>query len=240
MSTPGPAPADSSDVGASGPQLTIVTESHTLNAVTAETEFSDGRRVRGSATRTNGLAAAAELFSTQGYAATSISAIAAAAGVHSASLYHAFGSKEGMLAAVVEHASNEFYEHLDWLDGAVTIAEAIERLKEAFLQRPLFLRMLLILVLERGSAGPALLETASDVRERGRGLMRETLARELPTVAEDVVDSVLEDLSRLLMTFLDGAFVASQIDADDTQLAHLFDVLARAMRALIADYAATS
>lgn len=240
MTAPEPMMPDTPDTPLGGPRLTVVDQGHRLNAMTAEPKAVDGRRVRGTATRTQAIAAAAELFSTQGYAATSVNAIATAAGVHAASLYHAFGSKEGILAAVVDHASTEFYEQLDWLNDTVTLADSIQRLKAAFLQRPLFLRMLLILVLERGSAGPVLLETAADVRGRGRALIRTILARELPPMADDEADLVLDDLSRLVMVFLDGAFFAGQIDADDATLARLFDVVGRAMHALIGDFAANA
>jgi AcrR family transcriptional regulator len=207
--------------------------------MTAESPLADGRRVRGSATRTNAINAAAELFTTQGYSATSISSIAAAAGIHGPSLYHAFGSKEGILAAVVEHASNEFFDQLDWLNGPVTLAEAISRLKTLFDERPLFLHMLLILALERGNADPELLQTAADVRSRGRALIREVIARELPNASAEKTEQILDDLSRLLMVFLDGALIARQIDADDAALDRLFRVFSQAMQLLVAEHATT-
>ncbi|ODU07444.1 MAG: hypothetical protein ABS81_01480 [Pseudonocardia sp. SCN 72-86] len=49
------------------------------------------------------------MFSENGYSATSISALAAASEVRAASIYHAFGSKEGLLAAVVEEAADNFF-----------------------------------------------------------------------------------------------------------------------------------
>ncbi|MDX2705679.1 helix-turn-helix domain containing protein [Streptomyces sp. PA03-6a] len=48
------------------------------------------------------LAAAAELFSTQGYAATTTRAVAERAGMRQASMYHYFGGKEDLLAALLE------------------------------------------------------------------------------------------------------------------------------------------
>jgi AcrR family transcriptional regulator len=48
------------------------------------------------------LAAAAELFTTHGYAATSTRAVAERAGLRQASLYHYFDGKEAILAALLE------------------------------------------------------------------------------------------------------------------------------------------
>ncbi|MGW3241245.1 TetR/AcrR family transcriptional regulator [Streptomyces sp. NPDC001070] len=48
------------------------------------------------------LAAAAELFSAQGYAATTTRAVAERAGMRQASMYHYFGGKEDLLAALLE------------------------------------------------------------------------------------------------------------------------------------------
>lgn len=223
-----------------GDRLTLAVPSNRLNAMTAEPRVADKRRARGSVTRANAINAAADLFVTHGYSATSISSIAAAAGAHSASLYHAFGSKEGILAAVVEHASDEFFNQLVWLNGPVTLDEAITHLQKMFEQRPLFLQMLLILVLERGSADPALLATAAEVRSRGRALIRDVIARGLVDGPTEATEQLLDDLSRLLMIFLDGALIARQVDADDAVLAQLFTVFGHGMRLLIADHTATT
>lgn len=48
------------------------------------------------------LAAAAELFTTLGYAATTTRAVAERAGMRQASMYHYFGGKEDLLAALLE------------------------------------------------------------------------------------------------------------------------------------------
>jgi AcrR family transcriptional regulator len=48
------------------------------------------------------LAAAAELFTTRGYAATTTRAVAERAGMRQASMYHYFGGKEDLLAALLE------------------------------------------------------------------------------------------------------------------------------------------
>ncbi len=64
-----------------------------------ETASASGRRRRGADTRRKVTQAAAELFTTRGYGATSMQAIADAAGVHVQTIYLAFGTKSSVLAA---------------------------------------------------------------------------------------------------------------------------------------------
>ncbi|MET8408498.1 helix-turn-helix domain-containing protein [Streptomyces sp. NPDC005195] len=58
------------------------------------------------------LDAAEKLMADHGYAATSISAICRASGLPVGSLYHHFGSKAGILAAVMERGTVRFYASL--------------------------------------------------------------------------------------------------------------------------------
>ena len=68
-----------------------------------------GHRVtpRGEEARRNILTAALEILTERGYPALSISAVRKAAGVSTASLYHHFGDKAGLINAMVEHAIDE-------------------------------------------------------------------------------------------------------------------------------------
>jgi AcrR family transcriptional regulator len=51
-----------------------------------------------------------ELFSSRGYEATSVREICEAAGITKPTLYHFYGSKEGVYRALVEGAFEEFHE----------------------------------------------------------------------------------------------------------------------------------
>jgi AcrR family transcriptional regulator len=65
-------------------------------------DMTDGRRVRGTATRQRLIAAARELFGAQGYEATSIESILDASGVTRGALYHHFASKSDLFDVVAE------------------------------------------------------------------------------------------------------------------------------------------
>jgi AcrR family transcriptional regulator len=65
-----------------------------------------------SATRRTVLDAAARLFDERGFAAVSIGDLTAASGVSNGSIYHHFGSKEGVLAEVVAGALEGYQQGL--------------------------------------------------------------------------------------------------------------------------------
>ncbi|SDE24367.1 TetR/AcrR family transcriptional regulator [Glycomyces harbinensis] len=60
------------------------------------------------------LAAAAELFTVQGYTATSTRAIAARAGMRQASMYYHFASKEALLSSLLEATVAPSLEFAEW------------------------------------------------------------------------------------------------------------------------------
>ncbi|WP_280270116.1 TetR/AcrR family transcriptional regulator [Nocardia wallacei] len=77
------------------------------------------------------LSAAAELFDVRGYDTVSIAELTAASGVSNGSLYHHFGSKDGVLAALVVDALAGFQEGvLETLGARTDAASAIRALVE--------------------------------------------------------------------------------------------------------------
>ncbi len=64
------------------------------------------------------LAAAAEIFGSKGYAATSVGEIATNAGITKPSLYYHFGSKEGLYRAVLDTCAAQADRLLDQVDQA--------------------------------------------------------------------------------------------------------------------------
>ncbi|MGN8050864.1 TetR/AcrR family transcriptional regulator [Curtobacterium sp. 22159] len=70
---------------------------------------------RGTDTRARARAAALELFTRQGYEATSLRQIAEVVGINKASLYHHFTSKEAILQSLFEERGTEAAELLAWI-----------------------------------------------------------------------------------------------------------------------------
>lgn len=182
------------------------------------------------------LGVASELFAADGYSATSIATIATAADVRGASIYHAFGSKEGLLAAVVEQAADDFFATLpDPSSHSGGLWGAIGEVANIFALQPEFLRLMLLLALERRQGDPEILRTAIDIRRRARAWVCDGLAEPLAHLPPDVRDEVASDMSHLVVMLLDGVFVARQIDASMEEIRPRFDVLVLASRAALPD-----
>ena len=76
----------------------------------------DGRTRRGEATRERLLAAAIQLFGSQGFESTSMKELAAAAGVRAPAIYNHFESKESILAAATVWALEDFHAQVAGTD----------------------------------------------------------------------------------------------------------------------------
>jgi AcrR family transcriptional regulator len=191
-----------------------------------------GRHEEGARTRAKVIEAAVGLMATQGYAATSIAQISKASGANPASIYWAFGNKEGLFAAAMERAADAFFEGLrqraEGLDPFLSTA----RLAEAFEGGPEFLRLLLVLSLERRDGDPAVLEAARRVRAKAVGLLSVAYAPGLAIGDEARRDEISEKLARHTLMLLDGVFVASQIEPDTTDLKEVFELIALGVRAM--------
>ncbi len=185
-------------------------------------------------TRERVLRAASELFSARGFAGTSISAIREASGAMPSSIYWEFGSKEGLLAAVLEDAAARWLQQArdsrqrandrPGLSPGERLGEAMDHLADAMAERPEFHRLLLLLALERRDAGEATLEIVRRVRQLAlQGLAR--LFTDTGVVAPGTPDAALQDLAHASLAFFDGALVAAQIDPATADLRRMFALL---------------
>jgi AcrR family transcriptional regulator len=193
-------------------------------------------------TRRRVIDAAAALFATRGFAGTSISAIRQTSGVLPSSIYWEFGSKQGILAAVLRDSADR------WLDQAAQSARRavacsaatgisplgayFANLAEALAERPEFLRLLLLLALERREADAATIEAIRSVRARAlKGLVH--ILRAGGLVDDTTSDDFVGELARLTLAFADGAFVSAQIDPATTDLRRMFALFCAGMAAAL-------
>jgi len=193
-------------------------------------------------TRARIIRAARELFSEQGYAATSVSQIARRAGVLTGSMYWAFDSKEQMFAAALEDAAEDWRMRLGSDSGVRPVRPGdVRRLlahyAEAFATPPDFLRLLMIVATE-GAAGTARNRAAAAaVREDWRLAFDEALRMTFAGRAPDRARAVTARLGRLLMTLLDGTHLALLVEPDAAQARALFleaaDVFERELAAAL-------
>ncbi|RIK06113.1 MAG: hypothetical protein DCC49_11755 [Acidobacteria bacterium] len=168
---------------------------------------------KGSITREKILDAAMALIAERGYAATPIDVICREVNVSPPTIYHHFGSKEGLLAAVVERSVSEWYADLE---AAVPLgSESIDRFADAMADsmrnRPDILRLILIMGLDRTSANASVRESVQRVRRQAIEHLTARMNRILGVLGGEFN----EKLARFLLVQLDGIFVAREIDDGD-------------------------
>ena len=191
-----------------------------------------GRHLEGAQTRGRVLEAAAALIGAQGYAATSIAQISRESGANPASIYWAFGSKEGLFAAVMERAANAFFEGVATLpQSSEDPWQALASLSTSFEDGPEFLRLMLVLSLERRDGDPAVLEAARRVRATAADGLAQAYAAALALDDELRRKRIADELARFTLMLFDGVFVARQIEPDATNLKRAFALIATGVKA---------
>lgn len=193
------------------------------------------KKAQGARTRRRILDAARTLMAERGYAATSISAISAAADVAPPSIYWAFGSKEGLFAAVIDDAAARWFAEREppgELGSLDELWEWFGRLREGFVDGPEFLRLLLVLSLERRGGDPEVLAAARGVRDLGARIVAEALDPLVPVPDDLARAEICREVGSLAVLMLDGLFVETQV-APDADLDELFATITHALAATL-------
>jgi AcrR family transcriptional regulator len=168
---------------------------------------------RGARSREAVLDAAERLMAEQGYDAASVAALVEEAGVPASSVYHYFGSKEGVLLAVMERGAERFFAELPDLDRRLGSQRAhlralIDQVATTLDRHPAFLRILVVMAAQPVDAGEG---EVHRVVNRVRELALKRLRVQMQVVfglhpASDAADH----LARFALASFDGAFVAHQ------------------------------
>lgn len=199
-----------------------------------------GRHREGEETREKVLAAARTLIAENGYSATSISMISSASGVKPASIYWAFGSKEGLLAAVLNRAADDFFETNVHLGdpNATSIQGLMEVTAETIAAQPDFLRLLLIMSTERKNGDPKILEAARNIRNLSRQAVERQLSPFVSAPNDRLRSAILRDASRLAIMLFDGTFISMQLESNESSVKHLAHLVGVAMEGAVVQLAA--
>lgn len=176
------------------------------------------------------------LMATKGYAATSISDIRRASGLPASSIYWHFGSKQGVLTAVMERGAERFFgaipRHGDTTtppDVELQLASAAKLLGE----HPEFLRLVYLLALER-TDDPDVAAAVRRVRETAAAGFRAAIATVLPPdVPQDKAVRVLDELTALAMAISDGVFIADHVETESTDIERMYRRLLQSVTTLL-------
>jgi len=176
------------------------------------------------------LDATERLMATRGYAATSINDIRKACGLPPSSIYWHFGSKEGVLAAVMERGADRFFAAIptsEDVGGQLAVLSTLQA------QHPDFLRLFYMLSLERGT-DPAVAAVIRRVRDTAIRRFRDAIGPLLPTgVPQDKTERVVTELASVAVALSDGVFFAEHLEPDCTDVARMYRRLYQTMTALI-------
>jgi AcrR family transcriptional regulator len=193
---------------------------------------------RGARSRETVLDAAERLIAEHGFEAATVAALVKAAGIPASSIYHYFGSKDGVLIAVMERGAQRYFAELQLperrLGSPREHLRALLEVATATLERhPDFLRILVVMAVQPSAAGDG---EVHRVVERVRELALRRLREQMHVVfGLDPAGDEADHLARFWLSASDGAFVAHQSHPQRSVadlLGHLPDALIAVRHAL--------
>ena len=176
----------------------------------------------------------------RGYAGSSMSTLADEAGIPKSAIYHHFGSKAGLLAAVMERGARDFFvammeahanppsegsprERLEWY---------FQRTGEVWVHRAEFLRLLILLVIsDEAEEAPDAMETVVRVRTEGRAYLEHMIRSSFIGEGEEIATVVARELSFYAMVGFDGLFVSLQ-SHDEKPVVEIIDQMVAGLAAI--------
>jgi AcrR family transcriptional regulator len=190
------------------------------------------KRAHGEESRKRILDAAAEIAGERGYEGTSIALVSERSGLPASSIYWHFEDKDELIAAVIERTFNR------WLEGMRVWAPpkpgtsreeqfsaALRRTARALTEAPHFLRLGLMLSLERRPEEATARKMFLQVREQAyQGIVTAYEA----FFAGELDARGVRSLATLAMAAADGLFIAHEID-EEVDLEELFELVAAAI-----------
>lgn len=185
------------------------------NMATADKPKRRAKRVDGELSRTRILDAATEIAAERGYEGTSIGAVSAKCGLPASSIYWHFTDKDDLIAAVIERSFNKWMavwqlpEDLVAVDRLMDVATGTAK---ALMESPDFLRLGLMLALERRPVEPRARAMFVKVREEAF----DALSGSLDRLGIGLTGAQIRELATYAIAGADGLFIAKEIG--ETQL----------------------
>lgn len=165
-----------------------------------------------------------------GYAGTSMPKLVAAAGIPLSSIYHYFGSKEGVLGAVMERGAQRISDAIarppEDVDSLTALTLLLDQLQQHISAHPQFFS-LVTATADTAAGNSKSAAMARDIRDLALRLMRDRLAEVLIPRPDDIS---AEHLARFVRASIDGALLAER--ADRVPLARTLEFLPTAVLAI--------
>lgn len=195
------------------------------------------RRANGEASRGKIIEAATEIASERGYEATSISAVSERSGLPSSSIYWHFKDKDDLIAAVIQHSFERWRAQVEEIrrsDAGGALASLMASMRdsgEALREAPHFLRLGLMLTLERLPEEP----TASRMFREVRRTTRDEVVQQYHRLfGKDLDERTARTLAVMTIAAADGLFVAREIEGGelDIDFGRAFELMGVALHAV--------
>jgi AcrR family transcriptional regulator len=186
------------------------------------------KRADGELSRERILDAATEIAAERGYEGTSIALVSAKCGLPASSIYWHFKDKDDLLAAVIERSFAGWLTAWQLPDEGTArdrVTAMAMQIAKALLDSPDFLRLGLMLALERRPVEPR--ARAMFIQTRARAYSELTNA--LRELTPGLTDAQIDQLVTYAIAGADGLFIAKEIGGDAVDLLALFEMHARAL-----------
>ncbi|TLH72077.1 TetR/AcrR family transcriptional regulator [Mycolicibacterium phocaicum] len=186
------------------------------------------KRADGEQSRERILDAANEIASERGYEGTSIGLVSKKCGLPASSIYWHFKDKDDLLAAVIDRSFETWLRVWELPSDGEPRERVIglaKQLAKGLLDNPDFLRLGLMLALERRPVEPS---------ARARFLQARTQATDslmgaLSELAPGLTDAQVRLLVNYSIAGADGLFIAKELGGDSVDLLELFEMHANAI-----------
>jgi AcrR family transcriptional regulator len=185
---------------------------------------------RGLRSRELVLDAAERVMAEDGFEAATLARVVAESGIPMSSVYHYYGSKDGILLAVMERGAARFFADLPDPDERVGppaehLTQIVSTVVDALPRHPSFLRLLIVFAIQPPRTEGEVDTVVGRVREMARARLR----KQLSLAFGDAPDGATTDrLARFALALFDGAFVAACADPG-AMLADLLEPLPAAL-----------
>ncbi|MEO3852063.1 TetR/AcrR family transcriptional regulator [Streptomyces sp. B8F3] len=186
------------------------------------------KRANGVESQQRILDATVQIAGERGYEGTSISAVSAACGLPPSSIYWHFKDKDDLIAAVIERSFDTWLAAVELpgeeagtpLERVTTVAAHVAK---SLLEAPDFLRLGLMLALERRPAEPR----GRTVFLRVRDIAQAKITEMIETLVPELDEAALNSLTTYAVAGADGLFVQREINGDAVDLVEMFELHAR-------------
>lgn len=181
------------------------------------------KRANGVESRQRILDATVEIAGERGYDGTSIAAVSAKCGLPASSIYWHFKDKDDLIAAVIERSFETWLTAVELpaedtgtpRERAVAMARNVAR---SLVDAPDFLRLGLMLALERRPTEPRGRTVFLQVRD----ISRRKVAEVITTLFPDLDEAAVDTLATYTVAGADGLFVQREVGGDSVDLGALF------------------